>query len=63
MNSTAQLKLGKLQGSLDLERKGSASLRVFLIVIFLDLIWARNQANYRGLLIWKEKVRLLYGLS
>jgi hypothetical protein len=30
MDSAARLKSGKLQGSLDLERKGLTSLRVFL---------------------------------
>jgi hypothetical protein len=48
MDSTARLKLGKLQGSPDLERKGSTSLRVFLIIIFLGLIWARGEAVTTG---------------
>jgi hypothetical protein len=38
MDSAVRLKSGKLQGSLDLEGKGSTSLRVFLVIIFFDLI-------------------------
>jgi hypothetical protein len=48
MDSTAQLKPGKLQRSLDLERQGLTSLRVFLIIIFLDLIWAPGEAVTTG---------------
>jgi hypothetical protein len=49
MDSAARLKSGKLQGSLDLERKGSTSLGVFLgnHIFRLDL-GSRGSSNNRS---------------
>jgi hypothetical protein len=38
----------RLRVSLDLKRIGSTSLQVFLIIIFFDLIWAREEAVTTG---------------
>jgi hypothetical protein len=50
MDSAARLKSGRLQGSLDLKRKGSTSLRVFLgnHIFRLDL-GLRESSNNRGM--------------
>jgi hypothetical protein len=52
MDSAARLKSGKLQGSLDLKRKGSTSLRVFLgnHIFRLDL-GLGERSNNRGTFI------------